>query len=62
MATVEEVDIKIKAIAARITEAKASGAAKTDPANLKKLVVSNNSRHAAGRKTTRGCCYPVTRM
>lgn len=41
MATLEEVDHKIKAIAASITEAKASGTAKTDPANLKKLVVSN---------------------
>lgn len=43
MATLEEVDLKIKAIAASITETKASGAAKTDPANLKKLVVSNHS-------------------
>lgn len=41
MATLEEVDLKIKEIAASITEAKASGTAKTDPANLKKLVVSN---------------------
>lgn len=50
MATLEEVDRKIKAIAASITEAKASGAAKTDPANLKKLVVSNRT---AARQTCR---------
>lgn len=59
MATLEEVDREIKAIAASINEAKASGAAKTDPATLKRLVVSNHSRHAAGRETTRCCCYPV---
>lgn len=39
MATLQEVEADIKDIAGKITAFKASGAAKTDPATLKKHVV-----------------------
>lgn len=44
MATLQEVDVEIKAIAATINELKASGAAKSDPQSLKKHVVGGAER------------------
>lgn len=44
MATLQEVEVEIKAIAATINELKVSGAAKADPQSLKKHVVGGTER------------------
>lgn len=51
MAALQEVEADIKTIAAKITACKTSGAAKTDPATLKKHVVRERPDHGASVNT-----------